>query len=156
MIVASEDNKVSVSDASTSEKEIHEPRQGYRFERKYHVQDLPEVEIEMWIKRSPALFFECFPPRFINNIYFDTPDLSNYHENLSGQAARTKIRLRWYGEFLQSQEKTTCQILRQRRGGAAMRSTNPKRPTPDVIPPINGRELGRENSASERAGFGFT
>ena len=109
MTVVSEDDKVSVSDAVTSEKEIHEPRQGYRFERKYHIQDLPEVEIEMWIKRSPALFFECFPPRFINNIYFDTPDLSNYHENLSGQAARTKIRLRWYGEFLQSQQKTTLE-----------------------------------------------
>ena len=101
--------KVSVSDVSSSQTDAHEPRQGYRFERKYHIQDLTESEIKMWIKRSPALFFECFPPRYINNIYFDTPDLGNYHENLSGQAVRTKIRLRWYGDFLHNQNKTTLE-----------------------------------------------
>ncbi|MBT5926167.1 MAG: polyphosphate polymerase domain-containing protein [Verrucomicrobia bacterium] len=100
---------MSVSNVDASETDAHDPRQGYRFERKYHIQDLTEPEIEMWIKRSPALFFECFPPRYINNIYFDTPDLSNYHENLSGQATRTKIRLRWYGNFLHSQIKTTLE-----------------------------------------------
>ena len=72
----------------------------YRFERKYHIQDLNLHEVEMWVRRSPCLFRECFPPRYINNIYFDTPELDNYHENLGGQAARTKLRLRWYGDYL--------------------------------------------------------
>jgi SPX domain protein involved in polyphosphate accumulation len=100
---------MSVSDVAASESIAHEPRQGYRFERKYHIEDFPPEEVEMWIKRSPALFFECFPPRYINNIYFDTPSLENYHENLSGQAARTKIRLRWYGDFLHSPANPTLE-----------------------------------------------
>lgn len=100
---------MSVSDVAASESIAHEPRQGYRFERKYHIEGFPHQEVEMWIKRSPALFFECFPPRYINNIYFDTPGLENYHENLSGQAARTKIRLRWYGDFLHSSAKPTLE-----------------------------------------------
>lgn len=102
-------NWMSVSEVASSESVPHQPRQGYRFERKYHIEDLPHQEIEMWVKRSPALFFECFPPRYINNIYFDTHGLENYHENLSGQAARTKIRLRWYGDFLHSPSKPTLE-----------------------------------------------
>ena len=100
---------MSVSDVATSESKAHEPRQGYRFERKYHIEDLPHQEVHMWVKRSPALFFECFPPRYINNIYFDTHSLENYRENLSGQAARTKIRIRWYGDFLHSTAKPTLE-----------------------------------------------
>ncbi len=81
----------------------------YRFERKYHIQDLNLHEVEMWVRRSPCLFRECFPPRYINNIYFDTPELDNYHENLGGQAARTKLRLRWYGDYLYNPSKTTLE-----------------------------------------------
>ena len=85
------------------------PDQDFRFERKYHIQGLPKAEVEMWVRHSPAFFSECFPPRHINNIYFDTPALDNYHENLSGQADRTKIRIRWYGAFLDSPAKATLE-----------------------------------------------
>ncbi|MDC0325172.1 polyphosphate polymerase domain-containing protein [bacterium] len=139
MIVVSEDDKVSVSDVDASETAAHEPRQGYRFERKYHIQDLPQPEIEMWIKRSPALFFECFPPRYINNIYFDTPDLSNYHENLSGQAARTKIRLRWYGDFLHNKNKTTLEYKIKR--GMVGTKDSYKLPPLDLAPGFSYHEL---------------
>jgi len=85
------------------------PAEDFRFERKYHIQDLDLHTIESWVRRSPCLFSECFPPRHINNIYFDTPSLENYHENLGGQAARTKLRLRWYGDYLNNPAKTTLE-----------------------------------------------
>ncbi|MBT5708932.1 polyphosphate polymerase domain-containing protein [Verrucomicrobia bacterium] len=71
----------------------------FRFERKYHIVDLPSEEIVAWVLRCPALFREAFPPRYINNIYFDTPSLGNYFQNLDGVANRTKIRIRWYGDL---------------------------------------------------------
>ncbi|MCS1410917.1 MAG: hypothetical protein M2R45_04112 [Verrucomicrobia subdivision 3 bacterium] len=71
----------------------------FRFERKYHVVDYPADEIEAWVLRCPAFFRKAFPPRYINNIYFDTFSLGNYCQNLAGVANRTKIRIRWYGDL---------------------------------------------------------
>jgi len=73
---------------------------GYRFERKYHVQDLPSEAVEDWVRRCPALFREIYTPRFINNIYLDSPGLAAYFQNLDGLADRTKLRIRWYGDLL--------------------------------------------------------
>ncbi len=71
----------------------------FRFERKYHIVDYPAEEIEAWVLRCPAFFREAFPPREINNIYFDSGTLGNYFQNLDGVANRTKIRIRWYGDL---------------------------------------------------------
>jgi hypothetical protein len=73
---------------------------GYRFERKYHIQEVPAWEVEHWVRRSPALFSEVFVPRHVNNIYLDSPQLGAYFENLQGIADRTKLRIRWYGPLL--------------------------------------------------------
>jgi SPX domain protein involved in polyphosphate accumulation len=70
---------------------------GFRFERKYHVTDLPLREIEGWVRRNPALFRDAYPPRIINNIYLDTSNRRSLFENLDGLADRTKARIRWYG-----------------------------------------------------------
>lgn len=77
----------------------------FRFERKYHIVDLPAEEIEAWVLRCPAFFREAYPPRNINNIYFDTSSLGNYFQNLDGVANRTKIRIRWYGDLFGSVKK---------------------------------------------------
>ena len=53
----------------------------------------------------PACFRPAYPDRDIRNLYFDTPDLSSFRENLMGISERKKIRLRWYG--------TTPEILRE-------------------------------------------
>lgn len=42
-------------------------------------------------------FFE-FPPRYVNSIYFDTPDLRSYEQGVEGDFSREKLRLRWYSE----------------------------------------------------------
>lgn len=38
----------------------------------------------------------------MNNVYFDTPPLDSYGENLSGVSRRKKLRLRWYGQDQQN------------------------------------------------------
>ena len=51
-----------------------------------------------WINSHPAGFFEPYPERHVNNVYFDTFDCIAFSENLSGASARTKVRYRWYGD----------------------------------------------------------
>jgi hypothetical protein len=34
----------------------------------------------------------------VNSLYFDTPDLDQHERSLSGEYAKDKIRIRWYGE----------------------------------------------------------
>lgn len=73
---------------------------GFRFERKYHVTDLPLAEIVSLVRQNPALFRDAYPPRTINNIYLDTPSRRSLYENLDGLADRIKVRIRWYGPML--------------------------------------------------------
>lgn len=83
---------------------------GFRFERKYHVQNMHFAEIETLVRRNPALFRVAFPDRVINNIYLDTPSRQSLLENLDGIADRTKARIRWYGEMLGRIEKPVLEF----------------------------------------------
>lgn len=68
-----------------------------RYERKFGATALDRQSLELIVKSNPALFRPIYAPRYINNIYLDTPGFSSYGENLAGIAHRTKIRIRWYG-----------------------------------------------------------
>ena len=54
--------------------------------------------LEQVVRLHPSFFKNTFPDRWVNNIYFDTPDLSCLNDNLSGVSHRMKFRVRWYGE----------------------------------------------------------
>ena len=71
----------------------------YRYERKFLVDQLGAKQIQVMIKLHPAMFFQPYPPRYINNLYMDTIDMSNYYDNVNGAMRRTKVRIRWYGEL---------------------------------------------------------
>ncbi|MFT4668085.1 MAG: hypothetical protein ACI8YQ_004125 [Polaribacter sp.] len=82
------------------EKPAKEPSKDliYRKERKFLVEGADSPAIEFIIKAHPAMFFIPFPPRYINNIYFDSPQFGNYGDNVVGAKNRHKFRIRWYGE----------------------------------------------------------
>ncbi|MCR9247425.1 MAG: VTC domain-containing protein [bacterium] len=69
----------------------------YRFERKFYVEDLDTREIEMLVRLHPAFFSPLHPPRYVNSVYFDTPDHRALVDNVDGTADRCKMRIRWYG-----------------------------------------------------------
>lgn len=71
---------------------------GFRYERKFLVPELDAHQMEHHIKHNPKVFSEVFFKRRINNIYFDSFNLKNYFDNLSGHAQRLKVRIRWYGK----------------------------------------------------------
>lgn len=72
----------------------------YRYERKFLVAELDASQIRLLIKRHPGMFYEPYPPRFVNNLYLDNEEMDNYYANVAGEADRRKVRVRWYGEIL--------------------------------------------------------
>lgn len=71
----------------------------YRFERKFVVPGVGPTEVDRLVRSNPALFREEYPPRWINNVYLDTPYLASVRENIDGVSSRAKARIRWYGEL---------------------------------------------------------
>ena len=71
----------------------------YRYERKFLVDRLDAGQVCAIVKRHPSLFYQPYPPRYVNNLYLDTELLDNYQENVSGVGERHKARIRWYGDL---------------------------------------------------------
>jgi VTC domain len=70
----------------------------FRNERKFLVEGADAHAVEFIVKAHPAMFSQPYPPRFVNNLYFDSPQLGNYGDNVAGAKERYKFRIRWYGE----------------------------------------------------------
>jgi len=83
---------------------------GYRYERKFLVEKLDHHQAIALIKCHPYMFYQPYPPRYINNFYLDTVDMSNYYDNVGGAVDRRKVRLRWYGDLFGEIEKSTLEI----------------------------------------------
>ncbi|MAF92840.1 MAG: hypothetical protein CL674_16340 [Bdellovibrionaceae bacterium] len=62
------------------------------------------------IQNSSFLFFEEYPERQVNSIYFDDNSLSNFADNLAGINARIKVRLRWYGSDIKNIHEPTLEF----------------------------------------------
>jgi hypothetical protein len=69
-----------------------------RYEIKIVVDRLMLPQLRAWLKVHPAAFRRSYADRQVNNVYFDTPHLHSYMENLAGVSTRRKLRLRWYGD----------------------------------------------------------
>jgi hypothetical protein len=71
----------------------------FRYERKFLITELDEAQVRSILGGHMAMFFEVYPPRYVNNIYLDTLSMRNYDDNLIGVADRMKVRIRWYHEL---------------------------------------------------------
>jgi SPX domain protein involved in polyphosphate accumulation len=56
------------------------------------------------------MFYEPYPPRYVNNLYLDTEGLDNYQDNVGGVGERRKVRLRWYGELFGAVEQPVLEF----------------------------------------------
>ena len=81
-----------------------------RYERKYRIEGLPPAWVRQVLIGHPSGFRTLHPDRQVNNIYFDTADLSAFSENTAGVPARRKHRLRWYGSELGKLKRPTFEI----------------------------------------------
>jgi hypothetical protein len=76
-----------------------------RYEKKFVADGCTLAEVFATVHRHPAAFREVYPPRTINNIYWDSPTRSDYFEHLNGVANRVKTRVRWYGQRFEVAER---------------------------------------------------
>jgi hypothetical protein len=72
--------------------------QSKRYELKMVCTEMYLPDVRAWVRIHPALFFERYPPRRVNSLYFDTLEGDCISANLLGLSERQKLRLRWYGE----------------------------------------------------------
>lgn len=93
-----------MSNQNYTEMSLGKPQSKYRYERKYNM-DVSEYDVLLFSLQKEGMKIH-HPPRTINNLYFDTPDLDAYLENVEGLSERNKYRLRWYGERFQEFKPT--------------------------------------------------
>ncbi len=55
-------------------------------------------DVLMWVRLHPAHWRVAYPPRQVNNVYFDTATFTGLNANVDGVGDRAKLRLRWYGD----------------------------------------------------------
>lgn len=68
-----------------------------RFEIKSSYPPFFDSQVLAWIKAHAMAFRTMYPPRRVNNVYFDTMDLRALDDNVAGISQRCKVRYRWYG-----------------------------------------------------------
>ena len=120
---------------------------GYRYERKFLVDRLDQYQVMGLIKRHPAMFYQPYPPRFINNFYMDTADMMNYHDNVVGAANRHKARIRWYGDLIGQIEDPVLEF-KIKRGLVGTKKHHPI-PGFEVVPGFEAQMVMLSAAASD-------
>ena len=82
----------------------------YRYERKFFIKTIDRIFVEQIILRHPAFFSEIYHERYVNNIYFDNLNFSNFEDNIHGNIHRKKYRIRWYGKMLSEIENPNLEL----------------------------------------------
>lgn len=119
-----------------------------RYERKFFLEGIEPAAARSAILHHPGMFYEPYPPRWINNIYLDTPWMDHYQDNLSGSAARAKVRLRWYHELVGEVTKPVLEF-KLKRGWVGWKESYP-------FPPFRFDEaLTRQHLGALIAGSGL-
>ena len=71
----------------------------YRNEIKYLLYGVGRKTLYIQYKLSSLLLSKSYPDRWVNSIYFDNINLDYFKQSIEGISRRTKVRLRWYGDF---------------------------------------------------------
>jgi len=82
----------------------------YRYERKFFITNVNRIFVENIILQHSAFFSEIYYERYVNNIYFDYPELNNFMDNIIGNTNRIKFRIRWYGDMLATIESSMFEL----------------------------------------------
>ncbi len=82
---------------STRDLAVNAAPDDFRYERKLLPAGYAQPEVLALIHQHPSGFREVYPPRWVNNLYLDSPGLDDYHDHVTGLAERSKSRIRWYG-----------------------------------------------------------
>lgn len=104
-----------------------------RYEIKFTTNSAHYDYLKQWVETHQMGFYAPYPPRKVNNIYFDTLDLDSYLENMAGISSRTKMRLRWYGETEMMSKPTLELKVKKNKLGWKKSAKIPLECSPDSI-----------------------
>lgn len=80
------------------------PADDLRFEVKMTAPESFAPRLDALLRVHPRAISQLHPPRWVNNIYFDSRELSRLNQNYAGIYDRCKLRYRWYGQVLDGHE----------------------------------------------------
>ena len=73
-----------------------------RYEVKFVAEHVANDRLSRWVQSHWAGFSPAHPSRRVSNIYFDNANLEDFGLNVAGISRRSKTRLRWYGDGIDS------------------------------------------------------
>ena len=80
----------------------------FRIENKYKIQSNKLADLYAWIYKNDGI--SLFPKRIIISIYFYNSNLALYNDSIEGVVPRKKIRLRTYGDPVNSDQEYNLEI----------------------------------------------
>jgi SPX domain protein involved in polyphosphate accumulation len=89
-----------------------------RYEIKYVYPDNYADFLARDVLSLPGIFSEIYYERQVNNVYYDTPALTDYFDARNGIPRRSKTRVRWYGELGEIKNPTLERKLKKGFAGA--------------------------------------
>jgi hypothetical protein len=95
-----------------------------RYEFKIPLAPVHLHHVESWVRLHPAHWRVSYPPRRVNNIYFDSPGYASLNANVQGLGSRSKLRLRWYGPHLRRVAGGRFE-LKRKEGMVGWKETHP-------------------------------
>lgn len=101
--------------------ELHQPRVAVshlpqRIERKFYVAPA-RVMVAYGLLRQVCRVDPQYPAGRVSSVYFDTADLEQHRQSVSGDLRRDKVRIRWYGDGNGDADTRTVYLeLKSKRG----------------------------------------
>ena len=74
-----------------------------RYERKFIFQHFQDNFITSFIKENSLGFQKIYNDQRVNSVYLDTTSFSSFNQNIDGCNRRTKVRVRFYGDYTEKQ-----------------------------------------------------
>lgn len=74
------------------------PVDDLRYEVKMTAPESYAPRLDSLLRLHPCALSRLHPPRWVNNVYFDSRELSRLNQNYAGIFDRCKLRYRWYGQ----------------------------------------------------------
>ena len=71
----------------------------FRHELKFINYNLSLSDVSNIIQFNQFVYYNHYPDRWVNNIYFDNNNLDSMRQSIEGSYMRYKTRLRWYEDF---------------------------------------------------------
>ena len=134
--------------------ETENGQRSLRYELKMETEGTRHAQVQSWVRLHSAGFRSAYPSRRVNNLYFDTFDLSSFNDHIEGVPERRKLRFRWYGPDLETAQGQL--ELKSKKERVGWKTVHPVAPVLDLRScrwPALKQILTRDTIARDQSGL---